>query len=123
MQRISFVIPCYRSALTIENVVNEIEDTMTELSGYEYEIILVNDCSPDQTIEIIRNMVQRSNRIVGIDLAKNFGQHAALMEGLHHVTGDIIVCLDDDGLTPANEVGKLRTEIEKGHDEIGRANV
>ena len=56
--------------------------------------------------------------IMGIDLAKNFGQHAALMAGFAHVTGDILVCLDDDGQTPANEVYKLLEKIEEGEDVV-----
>ena len=51
-------------------------------------------------------------------MAKNFGQHAALMAGFRHVTGDVVVCLDDDGQTPANEVDKLLAKIEEGYDVV-----
>ena len=81
MQRISFVIPCYRSELTIENVVNEIKETMEVMSQHEYEIILVNDSSPDNTLTIIQTSIDKEEHVIGIDLAKNFGQHAALMDG------------------------------------------
>lgn len=118
MKKVSFVIPCYRSALTIGNVVKEIQDTMNGMSKYTYEIILVNDCSPDDTFEVIRKLCEENNNICGVNLAKNFGQHAALMAGFHQVTGDILVCLDDDGQTPANEVGKLLAEIEAGQDVV-----
>ncbi len=118
MKKISFVIPCYRSALTIGNVVKEIQDTMNGMSKYTYEIILVNDCSPDDTFEAIRKLCEENNNICGVNLAKNFGQHAALMAGFHQVTGDILVCLDDDGQTPANEVSKLLAEIEAGQDVV-----
>ena len=118
MKKVSFVIPCYRSALIIEKVVKEIQDAMAELLPYSYEIILVNDCSPDDTFDIIRKLCEENNNICGVNLAKNFGQHAALMAGFHQVTGDILVCLDDDGQTPANEVGKLLAEIEAGQDVV-----
>ena len=118
MKRVSFVIPCYRSAMTIGNVVKEIQDTMNGMSKYTYEIILVNDCSPDDTFEVIRKLCEENNNICGVNLAKNFGQHAALMAGFHQVTGDILVCLDDDGQTPANEVSKLLAEIEAGQDVV-----
>ncbi|MCM1264067.1 MAG: glycosyltransferase, partial [Butyrivibrio sp.] len=52
------------------------------------------------------------------NLARNFGQHAALMAGFHYVHGDIVVCLDDDGQTPANEVGKLLGKLEEGYDAV-----
>jgi len=116
MQKISFVIPCYRSALTIENVVKEIEDTIPSLGNYDYEIVLVNDCSPDDTFAVIKSITNRDEKVIGINLAKNFGQHAALMAGFRHTTGDIVVALDDDGQTPANEVGKLIAKIEEGFD-------
>lgn len=118
MKKVSFVIPCYRSALTIGNVVKEIQDAMEKLSSYSYEIILVNDCSPDDTFDVIRKLCEENNNICGVNLAKNFGQHAALMAGFHQVTGDILVCLDDDGQTPANEVRKLLAEIEAGQDVV-----
>lgn len=118
MSKISFVIPCYRSELTLEGVINEIMTTMREMTAYEYDIFLINDCSPDNTVGIIRDLCQRHSNITGIDLAKNFGQHAALMAGLRMSDGDIVVCLDDDGQTPADEVGKLIKGIEDGHDVV-----
>ncbi|MDD6201830.1 MAG: glycosyltransferase family 2 protein [Lachnospiraceae bacterium] len=118
MKKVSFVIPCYRSEKTIEGVVREIKETMETLSEYCYEIILVNDCSPDDTFSVITKLCRQNENICGISLAKNFGQHSALMAGFHYVTGDILVCLDDDGQTPANEVGKLLAEIENGQDVV-----
>ena len=117
-KKISFVIPCYNSAKTIEGVVEEIRETMENLEQYIYEVVLVNDCSPDETFQVIRKICQSQSHIYGLDLAKNFGQHGALMAGFHQVSGDIIVCLDDDGQTPASEVGKLLQKIEAGDDVI-----
>ena len=113
--KISFVIPCYRSEKTLSDVVDEIKTTMAEI-GHEFEIILVNDCSPDKTFELIKKLAEENDNILGIDLAKNFGQHCALMAGMRHSTGDVVVCLDDDGQTPANEVGKLLGKLEEGYD-------
>ena len=118
LKKVSFVIPCYNSSKTIEKVIEEIKDTMKQLAKYEYEIILVNDCSPDNTFEVIEELCRKNKNICGINLAKNFGQHGALMAGFHQVTGDILVCLDDDGQTPANEVGKLLDKIEAGDDVV-----
>lgn len=117
-KKVSYVIPCYNSSQTIGKVIAEIKDTMEKLSQYEYEIILVNDCSPDNTFEVITKLCEENKNICGVNLAKNFGQHGALMAGFHQVTGDILVCLDDDGQTPADEVGKLLAKIEAGDDVV-----
>ncbi len=115
---VSFVIPCYRSAATVGGVTEEIRASMEKLEAYDYEIILVNDCSPDDTFAVIRRLCAENLRITGVNLARNFGQHAALMAGFRHVKGDILVCLDDDGQTPAAEVGKLLDAIGKGADVV-----
>ena len=118
MQMISFVIPCYRSSQTLPGVIQEITDTMKTLKDYEYEIVLVNDSSPDDTFCVITGLCRENDNITGINLAKNFGQHAALMAGFHYVKGDVVVCLDDDGQTPACEVGRLLAGIEEGADVV-----
>ena len=118
MKMISFVIPCYRSGETLPGVVKEIRDTMGKLNGYAYEIVLVNDCSPDDTFEVIKKLCGENNNITGISLAKNFGQHGALMAGFHYAKGDITICLDDDGQTPAEEAGKLIEAVEGGADVV-----
>ncbi len=116
--KVSFVIPCYRSARTIEAVAAEIARTMETMPEHSWELILVNDCSPDNTFSVIRALAEQDGRVTAIDLAKNFGQHAALMCGMRHSTGDAVVCLDDDGQTPADEVGKLLKKIEAGYDVV-----
>lgn len=119
MQKISYIIPCYCSVHTLSHVVEEIINEMEMiLSEYAYEIILVNDDSPDNTMDVVIELINQHPMITGINLAKNFGQHAALMAGFRHATGELIVCLDDDGQTPANEVHKLIEAIERGCDVV-----
>ena len=118
MTKVSFVIPCYRSEHTVAAVAAEIEKTMAALPRYTWELVLVNDCSPDGTFRVIRELAEKDARITAVDLAKNFGQHAALMCGMRHTDGDVVVCLDDDGQTPADEVGKLLEKIEEGYDVV-----
>ena len=118
MKRVSFVVPCYCSANTIGSVVDEIERTMPSLPQYDYEIVLVNDCSPDSTFSVLSDLAEKDGRITAVDLTRNFGQHGALMAGFHHCRGDIVVCLDDDGQTPADEVGKLLSKLEEGYDVV-----
>jgi len=118
MSKVSFVIPCYRSEKTLPGVIDEIKQTMAKLTEYTYEIILVNDCSPDNTFETISELAKSNDNIIGVNLARNFGQHAALMAGFAQVSGDVTVCLDDDGQTPACEVNKLLEGIQSGSDVV-----
>lgn len=122
MKKISFVIPCYRSQDTIGNVVAEIDQKMQEMSSYSYEIVLVNDCSPDDTLGTLRRLCEErstgNGMRKGISFSRNFGQHSALMAGLRATTGDYVVCLDDDGQTPADEVDKLVAKLEEGYDAV-----
>ena len=118
MPKLSFVIPCYRSEKTISSVVEEIKSVVEQHSGYEYEIILVNDSSPDNVYDVIKALAKKDSCIKGVDLSKNFGQHSALMTGYRYAEGDIIVCMDDDGQTPANEVFKLIDKLNEGYDVV-----
>lgn len=118
MKKISFVIPCYRSAKTLQGVIREIETTVREIGKYDWEIILVNDSSPDDTWEVIEKICAGNGHAMGVNLAKNFGQHAALMAGFCYAGGDFVMCLDDDGQTPADEMGKLIDELEGGRDVV-----
>ncbi len=115
---VSFVIPCYRSEETLENVIEEIDATMASSDEYSYDIVLVNDGSPDNTWATIKKVAATRDYVLGINFAKNFGQHAALMAGLNNAKGDYVVCLDDDGQTPANEVSKLLDALKGGADAV-----
>lgn len=118
MTLVSFVVPCYRSEKTIAGVAEEIRAAMAKLPGYDWELVLVNDCSPDGTFGVLRTLAENDTHITAVDLAKNFGQHAALMCGMRHSAGDYVVCLDDDGQTPADEVGKLLEKLDEGYDVV-----
>ncbi len=119
METVSFVIPCYRSEQTICYVVDQIEQSMEKLvKRYMYEVVLVNDGSPDETGKILAELARKREHITAIQLARNFGQQAALMAGFHFCKGDIVVCLDDDGQTPPAEVGKLLGKLDEGYDVV-----
>ena len=118
MDLLSFVIPCYNSSKTIKSVVDEIKETVAKLGTYDYEVILVNDCSKDNVYEVICELCDQNSKIKAINLSKNFGQGSAIMAGLNHVTGSIITLLDDDGQIPINELPKLLDKIQEGYDVV-----
>lgn len=109
---LSFVIPCYRSEKTIENVVQEIIQTVSERESYDYEIITVNDCSPDDVYKRLENMADRNHKIKVINLSKNMGKHAALLAGYSVVRGQYVISLDDDFQCPTYNLWELLGPIE-----------
>ena len=90
----------------------------TREDRFDYELILVNDGSPDGLTGTILELCKQFPKIVFVNLSRNFGQHSALMAGFSRVRGDIVVCLDDDGQTPANECFKLVDKVLEGYDIV-----
>ena len=118
MKLLSFVIPCYRSEKSIGGVIDKIVDTVVKDGRYDYEIICVNDASPDNTLDVLNEIADDNPKVIVIDLMRNFGQHSAIMAGFNYVSGDIIVNLDDDGQTPPEEMFRLIDKIEEGYDFV-----
>lgn len=119
MEKLSFVIPCYRSENSINSVVSDIKSLMKSRNNYDYEIILVNDCSPDRVWDKIREIYESdSQHVKAINLAKNFGQHSALMAGYNICSGDYVVTIDDDGQTPVSETFILLDKLKEGFDAV-----
>lgn len=117
-EKISVVIPCYCSSKTIENVIKRTEDTIKKDGRYDFEIICINDFSPDNTLEVLRTIAANKSFVKVLSLSRNFGQHGALMAGFHYVTGSIVLCLDDDGETPPEQMFKLIDKLSEGYDLV-----
>ena len=115
-RKISFVIPCYRSEDTIKSVIDEIILEMKMHPEYDYEIIAVNDRSPDNVFNVLQGIAEGNRRVKVIDLAKNMGKHAAMMAGYSVVTGDVIVNLDDDGQCPLEHLWELIAPLDDSYD-------
>ena len=118
MEKISFVIPCYRSEHTISIVTGQIRELMELHKEYDYEVILVNDNSPDNVWEVICGLAASDAHIKGIRLLRNFGEHGALMAGYNHISGDYVVSIDDDGQTPVDQTFILLDKLQEGYDVV-----
>lgn len=114
--KISFVIPCYRSEKTIGVVIEEIIEKMQERTEYDYEIVTINDGSPDDVMNVLRLLALENEKIKVINLAQNVGKHAAVLAGYGQATGDYVVSLDDDGQCPMESLWELLAPLEDGHD-------
>jgi undecaprenyl-phosphate 4-deoxy-4-formamido-L-arabinose transferase len=113
----SLVIPVFNAAGSIEVLVEEIHEVF---AGRAFEVVLIDDGSTDGSEEACGLLVQRHGATVRfVRLARNFGEHSAVMAGLHVARGDYVVVLDDDGQHPAREALRLFDAICNGpHDVV-----
>lgn len=118
MKRLSIVIPCYNAENNIRNVIEKDEDIFEAYGIDDYEFVLVNDGSKDNTWNAISNLSKINEHVVAINLARNFGQHNAIMAGFHHVSGDYIVVSDDDGQTQMSAIGSMIQMLDDGYDVV-----
>ena len=113
----SVVIPVYRS----EDIVGKTIDRVIaffESKTWNFEIILVNDNSPDGSWWVIRERAENDPRIVAINMGKNFGQHTANIVGFRHSKGDCVITMDDDLQNPPEEIEKLIEKFHEGFDLV-----
>jgi len=115
---ISCIIPCYGSQKTIAAVVDSLKAELSRRDNYDYEIILVNDASPDDVMDVIVSMTNADSHIKALDLSRNFGQHGAYMAGINHAQGDIFIFMDDDGQTPPSQLWKLIDALDNTCDVV-----
>ncbi len=91
---------------------------MQYLNQYDYEIILVNDCSLDNTMDEIKSLCSNNPQIIGLNLSKNFRQPSAMLAGYSVATGDYVIHSDDDGQTPIDQLPALLEKIQEGYDMV-----
>ncbi|MGE0760563.1 MAG: glycosyltransferase family 2 protein [Pirellulaceae bacterium] len=114
--RVSLVIPVYRGEASIGPLVLRLREVLG--GRYELEFVLVNDGSPDGSARVCRELAREFSEVRFINLSRNFGEHNAVMCGLHFATGDCAVIMDDDFQNPPDEVTKLVEELQRGYDVV-----
>jgi polyisoprenyl-phosphate glycosyltransferase len=114
---ISFVSPVYKAEDILPKLVEEIQKTVSVLQ-VSYEIILVDDRSPDNSWEIMQKLSKQFAEVKSIRLSKNFGQHPTIMAGLSQAKGEWVVVMDCDLQDQPKEVVKLYTKAIEGFDVV-----
>lgn len=114
---ISVAIPCYRSAKTIGKVVDDLVEAF-EKRDMKYQIVLVNDGSPDNTFEVIKEISLHNPDVIAVNLSKNYGQHAARMAAIPFLKGDYVVYMDDDGQHPVNGIFSMLEKLLEGDYDV-----
>ncbi len=115
---VSIVVPVYNEAANLRALWSRLEPVMTGL-GRPCETVFVDDGSADDSLAILRGFAAADARVRVVELARNFGQHSALLAGFRNCSGEIVVTLDADLQNPPEEIPKLVAAIDAGNDVVG----
>ena len=115
---VSVVVPVYRSAPTVSMLLKRLTAVLGSITP-NYEIVLVEDCSPDDTWQAIEQARETyAAQVVAVQLMRNYGQHNALMCGLRMARGRVVVTMDDDLQNPPEEIPKLLARLAQGSFDL-----
>ncbi|GAA4195785.1 glycosyltransferase family 2 protein [Microbispora amethystogenes] len=117
MTNVSVVIPCYRSARTLPALVERLLAVLPTAADL-FEVVLVVDGSPDDTWEVAQGLAERHGSVRAVLLARNYGQHNALVAGIRCARYEVMVTMDDDLQHPPEEIPRLLTGLEPGLDIV-----
>ena len=114
---LSIISPIYKGEKMLEELVSRIEASV-ETFTFDYEIILVNDCSPDESWTKIKEICSRDKQVKGVNLSRNFGQHYAITAGLAESTGEWVTVMDCDLQDRPEEIPNLYNKAQEGFDTV-----
>ena len=114
---ISLIVPVYNSEGTLDELHRRLREVLDGLDA-DYELILVNDGSADASWDRIAELAADDERVRGLNLMRNYGQHNALLAGIRSARHDIVVTLDDDLQNPPEEIPKLLAKLDEGFDVV-----
>lgn len=114
---ISIVSPVYRGEKMVAELVRRNVESVSAITD-DYEIILVNDASPDNSWDEIVKQCESNPKVKGINLSRNFGQHYAITAGLHYAKGDWVVVMDCDLQDRPEEIPNLYSKAQEGYDSV-----
>ena len=117
MDKVTVISPLYKSEKYVTELYQRISQTLNDLD-LEYEIIFVDDCYGDRSLEIARNILKNDKKIKIIKLSRNFGQHAAINAGINNADGDWLVVIDSDLQDSPEEIKNLYKKAKEGYDIV-----
>ncbi len=117
MDKVTVISPLYKSEKYVTELYQRLSQTLNDLD-LEYEIIFVDDCYGDRSLEIARNILKNDKKIKIIKLSRNFGQHAAINAGINNADGDWLVVIDSDLQDSPEEIKNLYKKAKEGYDIV-----
>lgn len=118
MKKVSVLIPCYNEQASLQSLYDALQQLMDSQKAYTWEVLFVNDGSRDQTLDCIRRLADRDERISYVSLSRNFGKEAAMLAGFDHVAGDCVVIMDADLQHPPSVVPEMLTWWSQGFQDV-----
>lgn len=118
MKKVTILIPCYNEEASLPALYEALHGLMEQNTGYEWEVLMVNDGSRDQTIDVIKQLRAKDKRICYIDLSRNFGKENAMLAGFDYATGDAVVIMDADLQHPPSVIPEMLKKWEEGYDDV-----
>ena len=118
MKKISILVPCYNESEALPALIRELGKVASALSQYQWEFLFVNDGSKDDTLSVLRTLRSQDNRVIYIDLSRNFGKETAMMAGFDHVSGDCTIIMDADLQHPPQVIPDMIAKWEEGYDDV-----
>lgn len=119
---VSVVLPVYRNEASLEELVARLIRTLTDL-GRRFEILLIDDGSPDRSWEVIQRLADEHPEVVGLRFSRNFGQHPAIAAGFERAQGDVTVLMDADLQDEPEQLPLLLSRLEDGCDVVYTVNI
>ena len=118
MKKVSVLIPCYNEAQTLPVLYEELKKMADKQTAYEWELMFVDDGSVDTTLDIVKQLRDKDERVCYVSLSRNFGKENALLAGLDTVTGHCVVVMDADLQDPPSLVPEMLSYWEDGYQDV-----
>ncbi|WP_247739309.1 glycosyltransferase family 2 protein [Bacillus sp. 165] len=118
MKTITILIPAYNEEEVLHQLYDRLNTVTETIPFYQFEILFVNDGSKDATVDIIKSLRKKDNRVSYVDLSRNFGKETAMIAGLDHALGDALIIIDADLQDPPELIPEMIKYWEQGYDDV-----
>lgn len=118
MKTITILIPCYNEEKSIDILYNHLQNVISRLNGYVFQLLLVNDGSKDKTLAKMKELHDKDPSVSYLSLSRNFGKENAMLAGLDYADGNAVILMDADLQDPPELIPQMLLEWEKGYDDV-----
>lgn len=117
-RKVSIVVPCYNEQESLPHLYEAVSSLMDSLPQYQWELLLINDGSRDDTMPVIRRLASKDSRVSYVNLSRNFGKENAMLAGFDYVKGDCMILMDADLQDPPSLIPDMLRYWEDGYEDV-----